>query len=128
MQYTNLPSFWANNMFVYEDVLDAQGNVVASKNLDAKYPNLRYTVNNVQSTFWKVSGTRVTLRNITLAYTLPKAWVKKATIESCRFNLTAQNVLSLFNPYPDNFIDPMSGTYGSYPNLRKITLGVNVSF
>ena len=30
--------------------------------------------------------------------------------------------------YPDNFMNPMSGSYGSYPNLRKWTVGVNLSF
>ena len=33
-------------------------------------------------------------------------------IESCRFNITGQNLLSFYNPYPDNFIDPMT-TYGN---------------
>ena len=39
-----------------------------------------------------------------------------------------KNMLSLFNPYPDKFTDPMAGIYGNYPNLRRITLGINVSF
>ena len=128
MEFTNLPSFWAGNMFVYEDVLDADGAVVAAQNRDAKYPNMRYSENQETSTFWKVSGTRVTLRNVTLAYSLPKVLVEKLGIGSCRFNLTGQNMLSLYNPYPKKFMDPLSGTYGNYPNLRRITLGVNVSF
>ena len=128
MQFTNLPSFWANNMFVYEEVLDANGNVVAEANRDAKYPNLNYSMNGYNSTFWRVSGTRVTLRNITMAYSLPKKIVSQVGAESCRFNFTVQNVLSFYNPYPDNFIDPLSGSYGSYPNMRRFTLGVNVSF
>lgn len=128
LEYTNLPSFWSNNMFVYNNVLDASGNIVARQNLDAKYPNLQYSVNNQNSTFWAVSGTRVTLRTITLAYSLPGSFVKKLQVESCRLNLSCQNVCSLYNPYPDNFIDPLSGTYGNYPTLRTVSLGVNVSF
>jgi TonB-linked SusC/RagA family outer membrane protein len=128
MEYTSLPSFWANNMFIYEDVVDAGGQVVAAQNHDAKYPNLRYSLNQENSTFWKVSGTRVTLRNVTLAYTLPNAWVNAFGLSSCRFNITGQNMLSFFNPYPDKFTDPMAGIYGNYPNLRRITLGINVSF
>ena len=46
---------------------------------------------------------------------------------SCRFNVTGQNLFSFYNPYPDNFIDPMT-SYGSYPTLRKFTIGVNVTF
>jgi TonB-linked outer membrane protein, SusC/RagA family len=128
LQYTNLPSFWANNMFNYSDVTDASGNIVAAKNIDAKYPNLQYSVNNYNSTFWAVSGARVTLRNVTVAYSLPRKFVQKLNVESCRINLTGQNMLSLYNPYPDNFIDPLSGTYGNYPTLRTITMGINVSF
>lgn len=130
MQFVNLPSFWKDNMYVYENVLDAQGNIVAEQNREAKYPNLRYSINGNQSTFWKVSATRFTLRNITLAYSIPKEILNKLNIgiESCRFNLTGQNLLSFYNPYPNNFIDPLSGSYGSYPNLRRFTLGVNVSF
>ena len=128
MEYTNLPSFWANNMFVYQNVLDNRGNVVAEQNLTAKYPNLNYSLNSEQSTFWRVSGTSVGIKTLTVAYSLPKNWMKTLNVESCRLNATVQNVLSLYNPYPDSFIDPMSGTYGRYPNLRRITIGLNVSF
>ena len=38
-----------------------------------------------------------------------------------------ENLLSFYNPYPDNFIDPMT-TYGNYPTLRKFTIGVNLTF
>ena len=128
MEYTNLPSFWANNMFVYDDVLDADGNVIVAANRDARYPNLRYSTNYETSTFWKIKSTRVTIPYITIAYSVPKSVVEKAGVSSCRINLTGQNMFSLYNPYPDNFMDPMSGTFGNYPYLRTFTLGVNVSF
>lgn len=129
MQYTNLPSFWANDMFIYEDVLDANGNVVAEANRNARYPNLMYDkVNSVESTFWRVNNASVSMSNITLAYTLPKVFIKKVGVENCRLNMTAQNVLNFHNSYPDNFYSSFAGSYGQYPNLRKITLGVNVSF
>ena len=127
LEYTNVPSFWANDMFVYEDVVDAAGNVVCPANQGAKYPNMAYSINTETSSFWRVSGTRITLRNITVAYTLPKDIVKKLGLSSVRFNVTGQNMLSLYNPYPDNFIDPMD-SYGAYPTLRKVTLGVNIGF
>lgn len=128
LQYVNLPSFWANEMFVYEDIEDAKGNIVVNANRDAKYPNLQYGINNEQSTFWKISGARVTLRNLTVAYAIPKQLVNRVGIANCRLNLTGQNLLSFYNPNPDNFIDPLAGSYGSYPNLRRFTLGLNVSF
>ncbi|MDR3119599.1 MAG: TonB-dependent receptor [Mediterranea sp.] len=128
MQYTNLPSFWADNMFVYKDVLDEQGRVVATQNLTATYPNLRFaSINSESSTFWRISNTNISLRNITLAYALPKTLINRLGLESCRFNLTGQNLLCFYNPYPDKFMSPMSD-YSKYPTLRKFTLGVNVSF
>lgn len=127
MEYINMPSFWAGNMFVYEDVLDASGRVVAPQNRNAKYPNMRFSENFVQSTFWKVNNANVFLRNLTIAYTLPKAWVNKLGIESCRINFTGQNLLELYNPYPDKFMSPNS-SYNTYPLLRRFTVGLNITF
>ena len=129
LELTNMPSFWnPDNMFVYEDIYDGSGNLVAKQNLDAQYPNLKYSsVNAIDSNFWRISGTRIRWSRITLAYTLPKGCLKFLGIKSVRLNVTGQNLLSLYNPLPDNFIDPMC-SYGKYPTLRKFTLGVNVTF
>ena len=129
IEMTNMPSFWnVDNMFSYETITDAQGNVLTEANRGAKYPNLAYsTVNSVTSSFWRISGARVQLNRLTLAYTIPSEIVKKIGIQSCRINVTGQNLISFYNPYPDHFISPLSG-YGSYPNLRKWTIGVNLGF
>ena len=129
LEYNNMPSFWnPDNMYVYQDIYDAGGNLVVAQNREARYPNLAYyNVNSVASSFWRVSGTRVRLSQMTLAYTIPSQWTRKIGIQSCRVNVTGQNLLSFYNPYPDNFIDPMT-SYGSYPTLRKFTVGVNLSF
>ncbi|MCF0192148.1 MAG: TonB-dependent receptor [Prevotella sp.] len=129
IETTNMPSFWnPDNMYVYQDIYDGSGNLLLKENRNASMPNLAYSsVNSVQSSFWRVSGTRITLSRVTLAYTLPKNWVKSVGLSNVRFNITGQNLLSLYNPYPDNFIDPMM-TYGSYPELRKFTIGVSVGF
>lgn len=137
LEWSNMPSFW-NDMFVYEDVYDGSGNLVVAENRNGKYPNLQYanstsdggssSVNSYTSNFWRVSGTRVFLRNFTLAYSLPQAITKRYGIGNCRVNLTGQNVFSFFNPYPNHFMDPLAGNYGDYPNLRTFTLGLNVSF
>lgn len=128
MEYSNLSAIW-KDMFVYNDVLDANGNIVAAENRDAKYPNLRYSdVNGQASTFWRMNAASVTLNNLTVAYSLPKKWLEPVGIASCRLNLTCQNVFSFYNPYEDHVWNNWAGTYGRYPRLRKFTLGVNVSF
>ncbi len=125
---TNMPSFWnVDNMYSYQDIVDGSGNVVVEANRDAQYPNLAYGINSQASTFWRINDARVTLSRLTLAYSLPTKWIQSIGIQSCRFNVTGQNLLSLYNDYPDKFIDPMM-SYGSYPTLRKFTLGVNISF
>ena len=130
LEYCNMPSFWnPDNMYSYQNVYDEAGNLLVKENREAYYPNLKYTsVNAVASTFWRVSNARVALNRMTLAYTLPKSWLGNIGINGCRINITGQNLINFYNPYPDNFMNPMSGSYGSYPNLRKWTVGVNLSF
>ena len=124
----NIPAFW-KDMFVYEDVLDAQGNVIAKQNLDATIPNFSYSaINSVESTFWRIDGTTVSLRNVSVAYELPKNWIKKAGISSCRLNLTCQNAINFVSPEYKGAWSSWGGNYGYYPNLRKYSLGLNVSF
>lgn len=130
LEYCNMPSFWnPDNMYSYQNVYDDAGNLLVKENREAYYPNLKYTsVNAVASTFWRVSNARVALNRMTLAYTLPKSWLGNIGINGCRINITGQNLINFYNPYPDKFMNPMAGSYGSYPNLRKWTVGVNLSF
>ena len=130
LDYTNMPSFWnPDDMYSYQDVRDASGNVVVNANRDAKYPNLAYSsINATTSTFWRISNTDVRLNRLTLAYSLPKGWVKKMGVDGIRINVTGQNIISFYNPYPDHFTDKMAGGYGTYPNLRKWTFGLSLSF
>ena len=133
LEYCNMPSFWnVDDMFSYSDVIvqDADGNdyYLVKANHNAKYPNMGYGINNVASSFWRISAAQVRLTRLTLAYTLPSQWFKKVGIKSARINVTGQNLLNFYNPYPDKFMSPMAGTYGNYPNLRSWNIGVNLSF
>lgn len=122
----NVPVYW-QDMFVPEDVVDDAGNVVAKQNLTAKYPNMKYSMNNEKSNFWQVSSFRMHLRNLSLGYTLPKQWLNKIGVSSCKINLTGTNLFSFVNPYPEHYTDPLTG-YGAFPALRSWTLGLNLSF
>ncbi len=128
LEYENVPSFW-KNMYVYEDIYDAQGNVTVSANRNADYPNMKYSsVNEQASSFWLVNAAQITLRNISVGWTVPKLWLKPVGVSNVRLNLTVQNAVNFLNPYPDKSWAPYGGTYGRYPNLRKITMGINVTF
>lgn len=128
METKNVSSMW-KNMFIYEDVLDANGEVIAWANRGGNMPNLRYSdINSKASTFWRMSAAKVMLRNITLAYTLPKRWTSHWGVSNVRLNLTCQNAWSFYNPIPGKVWDTYAGTYGNYPTTRKITMGLKVSF
>jgi len=129
LEVTNMPSFWnVDNMYSYQDVYDNSGNLVVKENRDALYPNLAYSsVNSVTSSFWRVSNTSVRLSRLTLAYALPKAWTTPLHISNLRLNVTGQNLFEFCNDYPDEFISKMT-SYGSYPTLRKWTVGLNLTF
>ncbi len=115
MEYKNVSAIW-KDMYIYEDVLDASGNVTAAMNRNAKYPNLKYSaINGQASTFWKVSAANIRLRNLTVAYSLPKEWMKPLGISSCRLNLTCQNLLSFYNPYD-------GGVWDTWQALMEIIL------
>jgi len=128
LEFQNLPSFWAD-MYNYADIVGADGKVTVEANRDAAYPNMQYSsVNEQPSSFWLVNAANVTLRNISLAWTLPKGWVKYTGLSSVRLNFTVQNAFYFYNPYPDKSWASYGGTYGRYPSLRKFTFGLNVSF
>ena len=130
IEYYNMPSFWnPDNMYAYQDVYDGSGNLVVKQNREAQYPNLAYqSVNAVASNFWRISAASVRLSRLTLAYQLPKEWFKSIGIKNVRINVTGQNLINFYNPYPEKFTSPMAGTYGAYPTLRKWDIGLNVSF
>ncbi len=129
IQYINMPSFWdPDNVYVYEDIYDEAGRLVMPSNHDAYYPNPNWSINSTASTFWRISAASVRLSRLTLAYSIPSKWTKAVGINSARLNITGQNLINFYNPYPDKFMSPMAGTYGNYPNLRRFTVGVNLSF
>ena len=127
-EYENMPTAF-RDMFNYEDIYDAAGNITVPQNRNASVPNMRYSsANQAPSSYWLVSAKQLTLRNITVAYQLPKQWLKPIGVSNVKLNLTVQNAINFFNPYPDKSWASYGGTYSRYPALRKVTMGVNVSF
>ena len=129
LEFYNMPSFWdPDNMYVYQDIYDGSGNKIMAENRNGEYPNLAWGINTNESSFWRVSSARVALNRLTIAYNLPSKWFGNIGIKGARINVTGTNLINFYNPYPDKFTNPMAGSYGAYPNLRKWTVGVNLSF
>lgn len=127
VDYMNVPKFWSD-MFTLP-TLDGNGvEIEGSGNVNAKYPNMYWnTFNDVTSNFWQVNSFRMALKTMTLGYSLPKSLVNRVGIGDCRFTLTGMNLLSFYNPLPGKFMD-INSSYGAFPNLRSLSLGLNLTF
>lgn len=94
-------------------------------------PALSTTSNN-----WNSASTRflqnnsfLRLKNLTLAYTLPKQWISRLALSNVQVFVQADN---LFTIHRNQGLDPEQGitgiTYYRYPAMRTISGGINVSF
>ena len=118
------------NSTIYEHQLDAW----SEDNTDARYPLLINDVggnspNNLFSSFWLKSGAFCRLKNLTVGYTLPAKWTRKAYIERCRIYFSGQN---LFTIRADDFykgFDPESSKGAKcYPLNRSYLVGLQLDF
>lgn len=96
------------------------------------------------STRWVEDGSYVRLKNIAIGYTVPQSVLSKVKLRSLRFYVSAQNLFTITNY---SGLDPEAayqnegeGTnnadsnrnlgldYGSYPNVKTYTVGLNLGF
>ena len=85
---------------------------------------------------WAIEdGSFLRLNNITLGYTLPNKWTKKAYINRLRVYGTAQNLFCLtkysgYDPEVNMKSSPLMPGFdwGAYPKSRVFTFGVEVQF
>jgi TonB-dependent starch-binding outer membrane protein SusC len=90
-----------------------------------------------RSSRWVEDGSYVRLKNITLAYDLPKSLINKIGVNNFRTFVTASNILTLTN-YTG--YDPEVSSYNvgsdaakgidisNYPTVKTITFGINLTF
>ena len=104
---------------------------------DGKFPEASNVAGS--GTFWRssamvYSGSFFKLKQIQLGYTLPKALVKKAYMENVRAYISLDDFFT-FTSYPG--LDPETCTQeyncpgldkGVYPTMKKMVLGVSVTF
>ncbi len=92
------------------------------------------------STRWVRDGSFVRLKNIALGYSLPPSLLEKVNINSLRIYVSAQNIWTItdYEGY-DPEVNYRSGgstdsnrnlglDYGSYPNAKGYTVGINLGF
>ncbi len=128
------PYFWgaSGNMWqstCFEEHLDYW----TPENTGAYYPRPYFstTKNQQTQTGYLQNAAYLRLKNLQIGYTLPKAWVNKAMMESVRVYVSGDNLLT-FSGISDIF-DPetLGGDWGDgklYPLQKTISIGLNVNF
>ncbi|MQY78695.1 MAG: SusC/RagA family TonB-linked outer membrane protein [Bacteroidetes bacterium] len=87
--------------------------------------------NNKTSDFWLVDNTYLRLKNLNISYNLPQNWIRNIGVQGIRVYVAGTNLLTLskLGIYKGSF-DPEGPTNNAtrvYPQLKTITLGVNVT-
>lgn len=99
-------------------------------NTDTDVPILNGDQNaNARSTRFLVDADYLSIKNITLGYTLPRKWSEKAYIKDARVFASASNLYTFTNRVG---VDPQQSLNGlidnEYTPLKTITFGVNLNF
>jgi len=104
-------------------------NAWSPTNTNSSIPALTYTNNNNEgrlSTYYIENGSYLKLRTLQFGYSLPNNIAQKCSIQSCRFYLNAQNLLTIKSK-SFTATDPESGSWG-YPIPTSLTAGIQLTF
>jgi len=63
------------------------------------------------------------LKNISISYSLPANWIRKISLQNCRFYIQGQNLLT-FTSYKG--LDPENQSFIALPPLKMLTIGFQV--
>lgn len=82
--------------------------------------------NREASTLYLQNGAYLRLKQISLGYTLPERWSKKAAMSKARIYFTGQNVVTLTKL--SKLYDPESLNVYNYPVPKSYSVGLNLTF
>ncbi|MDD3003306.1 TonB-dependent receptor [Flavobacterium sp.] len=99
-------------------VLEGSQIYTTGENVAAVTANANYSRSDATLT----DASFIRLKNISLAYTIPTKWLRKA---SARFYIQGQNLLT-FTKFKG--IDPENQSFSSLPPLKQFTFGSQISF
>ncbi|HSC55036.1 MAG TPA: SusC/RagA family TonB-linked outer membrane protein [Phnomibacter sp.] len=115
-------AMWAAPIYL-NDMYDS------TDNPNGKYPNIAYFDQAYKtSDFWTISSFRMYVRSMSLSYSLPKEFARKAHMENARLIVSGYNLWDFFNPYPNKYRNMYDNPKVGYPTLRTWSLGINVGF
>ncbi len=96
------------------------------ENVNAAFPRASRNAAGEESTFWVRDGSFMRLKNVNLAYALPKSVLTKLGVAQLKFFLTGNNLCLLQNKM--KYYDPENSSIRAYPLMRSYSFGVNLSF
>lgn len=102
-------------------------------NPNAVYPRLLVTSANAHnqrfSSFWLYDADYFRIKSIIFGYTMPQDVSQYLGCEKVRFYLSGTNLFTIRADKRLKDFDPeMASTRGTYPNMKNISFGVNLSF
>ena len=106
---------------------------------DGKTPlaTFRGSLKSVFNSYYVHDASFLRVRNVTLRYSVPGDWIKRASLQSLAVYTSVQNLYTFtkyfgYNPEANNYGNTTAPTYGvdqgAYPMARTITLGVQLGF
>jgi TonB-linked SusC/RagA family outer membrane protein len=109
----------SNNLTLWNDHWTPENTDAAMPRLDDKGKS-KY-----RSTFWMVDGHTLTMRTMSLSYTLPKGVSKRLGIGDVRMYFSGNNLWTIINPLP--YKDPGLSSWMDYPIMRSFNFGLNLN-
>ena len=120
-----------NNQLNYESANWGDIDYWTPTNQNAKFPSpglgadQQWTYNTYQSSLMYEKANFFKIKDITLAYNLPKNWIRHIAMTSARVYLSMKNFIT-FSDIDD--YDPERGGSIAFPLQKQVVLGLNVEF
>jgi TonB-linked SusC/RagA family outer membrane protein len=120
-----VPTDIANDHYFY----DPENPNDPRTNINAKYSRLTEGESGYQvhqtSTYYLHKGDFLKLKTLTVGYTVPQKWTRRAFIDKFRVFASGENLLNITS-FPGQ--DPEMGVSPGYVSMRQLAVGINVTF
>lgn len=142
--FENIPQEFSNYYRVVDPSTGRQATLTRMQELNPNASDRIWglTKNNKEwgfypSSYFVEDGSYLRLSQITIGYTLPKAWLKKVMISHARIYFTANNIATLtgYSGYDpevsaakDNVVTTPGYDSSAYPRSRSFVVGLNLTF
>lgn len=90
-------------------------------------PSASYNMNYEDSTWWLKNTSYLRLKNLQIAYSLPKKWMQAIHLSGASVFLQGVNLLT-FSKFKLWDVEQSDGRGDVYPNTKSYSIGINFSF